>query len=402
MVRYSCFANAKRNSPRTGENNFLFIEELTNLYEHLLNCIKIRFMKTKTIFIPHPFHLLAYSLFILFTHSHAAEIINLAIPDLSDAKIIRYSAGLRPCRKSGIRLEAETVGNKLIIHDYGHGGSGISLSWGCAHEAVNIMKQQIHQQVPIAIIGAGIIGMATAHILRDQGYSITVYSRDFIPNTTSNKAAGIWSPHFGLGAMNEDQFARCRDISYAIFSHLATCANPEFRGVLLLPAYSEKSQFKVSDQLPESCVVVQVNGADRVCKKKQKLVFDLNVYLNDLFERAKSKGVVFIEKNIESIDQLMQLPQAVIFNCTGLGSRELFNDQELYPVKGHLVVYEAQPEIDFIVCNHHQKENIFFSLIPWESQLLLGGSLEEGVEDLSINVEKVARLRQNAKEFFNL
>jgi D-amino-acid oxidase len=346
--------------------------------------------------------LLAYSFFILFTNSHAAEIIDLAIPDLSDAKIIRYSAGVRPCRKSGIRLEAETIGDKLVIHDYGHGGSGISLSWGCAHEAVNIMKQHMNQQVPIAIIGAGIIGLATAHILRDQGYSVTVYSRDFIPNTTSNKAAGIWSPHFGLGAMNEDQFARCKDISYALFSHLATCENPEFCGVFLLPSYSEKSQFKVTDQLPESYVVVQVNGVSRVCKKKQILVFDLNIYLNDLFEKAKSKGIVFVQKNIESTDELMQLPETVILNCTGLGSRELFNDHELYPVKGHLVVYEAQPEIDFIVCNHHQKENIFFSLIPWKSQLLLGGSLEEGIEDHWIDEEKIACLRQNAKEFFNL
>jgi D-amino-acid oxidase len=343
-----------------------------------------------------------YLFFILFTHSHAAEIINLPVPDLSDAKIIRYSAGVRPCRKSGIRLEAETIGDTLVIHDYGHGGSGISLSWGCAHEAVNIMKRRMNQQVPIAIIGAGIIGMATAHILKDQGYSVTVYSRDFIPNTTSNKAAGIWSPHFGLGAMNEDQFARCRDISYAIFSHLAACDNPEFGGVFSLPAYSEKKQFALTDQLPDSCVVVQVNGVSRVCKKKQKLVFDLNIYLSDLFEKAKNKGVIFEEKNIESIEQLMQLPERVIFNCTGLGSRDLFNDHELYPIKGHLVVYEAQPEIDFVVCNHHQKENIFFSLIPWKSQLLLGGSLEEGIEDLSINEEKIARLRQNAKDFFNL
>lgn len=371
------------------------------LRDFVFACI-FDFMKTKTTFIPSPFNLLVYSLFILFTHSYAAEIIDLSIPDLSDAKIIRYSAGVRPCRKSGIRLEAQTIGDRLVIHDYGHGGSGISLSWGCAHEAVTIMKQHINQQVPIAIIGAGIIGMATAHILRDQGYSVTVYSRDFIPNTTSNKAAGIWSPHFGLGAMNEDQFARCKDISYAVFSHLATCENPEFRGVFLLPTYSEKSQFTVTDPLPESCVVVQVNGVSKVCKKKQKLVFDLNIYLSDLFEKGKNKGVVFIEKNIESLDELMQLPQAVIFNCAGLGSRELFNDHELYPVKGHLVVYEAQSEIDFLVCNHHQKENIFFSLIPWKSQLLLGGSLEEGIEDLSIDEEMVARLRQNAKDFFNL
>src|SRR5262249_46555737 len=40
---------------------------------------------------------------------------------------------------SGVRLEAEQVGGSLIVHNYGHGGSGITMSWGCAIESARIL-----------------------------------------------------------------------------------------------------------------------------------------------------------------------------------------------------------------------------------------------------------------------
>jgi D-amino-acid oxidase len=46
--------------------------------------------------------------------------------------------GLRPARKDNIRLEQEPGTD--IIHNYGHGGSGVTLSWGCAKEVVQIAK----------------------------------------------------------------------------------------------------------------------------------------------------------------------------------------------------------------------------------------------------------------------
>ena len=60
---------------------------------------------------------------------------------LEREKIDKIVTGLRPYRSGGIRLEAELIGNKLIIHDYGHGGGGFTFSWGCAHDWSNCCRR---------------------------------------------------------------------------------------------------------------------------------------------------------------------------------------------------------------------------------------------------------------------
>lgn len=57
-------------------------------------------------------------------------------PRLADAEIVEHKVGLRPGR-TVIRLESEQLGNGLrCIHNYGHGGAGVTLSWGCAEDVV--------------------------------------------------------------------------------------------------------------------------------------------------------------------------------------------------------------------------------------------------------------------------
>lgn len=54
--------------------------------------------------------------------------------------------GLRPLRTSGVRLERDDISMATgvpIIHNYGHGGSGITLHWGCAQEAVSLARQEL-------------------------------------------------------------------------------------------------------------------------------------------------------------------------------------------------------------------------------------------------------------------
>jgi len=59
-------------------------------------------------------------------------------PALQNAKILNYRVGIRPSRPK-VRVERVRLGSRHVVHNYGHGGSGFSLSWGCAREVVNLV-----------------------------------------------------------------------------------------------------------------------------------------------------------------------------------------------------------------------------------------------------------------------
>jgi D-amino-acid oxidase len=59
-------------------------------------------------------------------------------PALASTRTLGVSVGLRPCRAE-VRLELESLGDRLVVHNYGHGGAGVTLSWGCAEEVVRLI-----------------------------------------------------------------------------------------------------------------------------------------------------------------------------------------------------------------------------------------------------------------------
>jgi D-amino-acid oxidase len=69
------------------------------------------------------------------------------VPELLSAPIIAEYVCIRPGRKEGVRLERETVeGGFHIIHNYGHGGAGMSLAWGCATDVLNLVEEAFKPQ----------------------------------------------------------------------------------------------------------------------------------------------------------------------------------------------------------------------------------------------------------------
>ncbi|GAA4534190.1 FAD-dependent oxidoreductase [Mycobacterium paraffinicum] len=62
-------------------------------------------------------------------------------PRLAEAEVIEIITGLRPDRPS-VRVQAEPLGRARCIHNYGHGGNGVTLSWGCARDVVRLAGQR--------------------------------------------------------------------------------------------------------------------------------------------------------------------------------------------------------------------------------------------------------------------
>jgi D-amino-acid oxidase len=58
-------------------------------------------------------------------------------PRLAGAAVLGHRVGLRPARPQ-VRLEAEVIGEARVVHNYGHGGGGVTLSWGCARDVAKL------------------------------------------------------------------------------------------------------------------------------------------------------------------------------------------------------------------------------------------------------------------------
>jgi len=102
--------------------------------------------------------------------------------DVDPGRVIRTVVGLRPYRASGFVLRAQPFGSKVLVHDYGHGGGGFSLSWGCAALAADLIADRSPSHA--AVLGCGIVGLATARTLQDRGWTVTIYSSALPPKTT--------------------------------------------------------------------------------------------------------------------------------------------------------------------------------------------------------------------------
>src|SRR5689334_23137325 len=175
-----------------------------------------------------------------------AETRRFAPVKVSRDRVIREVVGLRPYRSSGFVVDAERFGNKLLVHNYGHGGGGVTLSWGTASLAVDLARDFLttsHARPQhFAVLGCGVSGLSTARLLQRRFQNgpgtVTIYAKAVPPDTTSNIAGASWSPttvfepDHVTGKWNE-QFHRACHISHRAFQLLV---GPEY-GVRWIETY---------------------------------------------------------------------------------------------------------------------------------------------------------------------
>jgi len=280
---------------------------------------------------------------------------------VSRDRVIRETVGLRPYRDSGFVVRMEPLGAKRLVHNYGHGGAGITLSWGTSKLATQLGLQG--HQGPVAVLGAGVIGLTTARLVQEAGFPVTIYAEAMPPETTSNIAGGQWLPssYFSGPGTPEwrTQNEAAIDYSYRRFQIMAG----DDYGIRWITNYFQMSSppanlppggtisqpTKGSPLQPDWAVLERHQhpfGFDRA-RKYQLMMVETTRFLQQLMRDVQVAGGGIAIKHFASPAEVAALPETLVFNCTGLGARALFGDKELIPIRGQLAVLLPQPEVDY-------------------------------------------------------
>ncbi|HEY3740073.1 MAG TPA: FAD-dependent oxidoreductase, partial [Bryobacteraceae bacterium] len=148
-------------------------------------------------------------------------------------RIFRVTVCLRPFRAAGPRLEVESVGDKTVVHNYGHGGSGWSLSWGSSAIAVEHAMAAAGGEREVAVIGCGALGLTSAILLQRAGARVTIYAKERPPDVRSARATGSWTPDSRIALANSASpdfpalwEKMCRSSFQMYQSYLGMAGNP--------------------------------------------------------------------------------------------------------------------------------------------------------------------------------
>ncbi|OLC43394.1 MAG: hypothetical protein AUH43_20945 [Acidobacteria bacterium 13_1_40CM_65_14] len=337
-------------------------------------------------------------------------------------RVIRTTVGLRPHRDAGFVLKPDKLDDRLLIHNYGHGGAGMSLAWGTGLMAAEFATE--HQARQAAVIGCGSVGLTSARQLQRRGFDVTIYALAVPPNVTSNMSLAGFTPASGLVEPDrrtnewDAQYRRAAEISYR---QLQLMTGPYF-GVSWLDNFSLTDNLPDENRQPLNSERPNLNaGFDagrevygpgehpfptKYAIRNPSIRIEPNIYLDALVRDFLLWGGHIVIRKFDAPRDLMSLREAIIINCTGLGARDLFGDRELLPLKGQLTVLVPQPEVNYhtnggLRPQPERPGSLAIHMMPRADGIALGGTSQRDVWTLEPDEDERKRVVESHIEVFN-
>jgi hypothetical protein len=259
---------------------------------------------------------------------------------------------IRPAHKSGLpKIYTEIKNKKIITHNYGHSGVGYSILFGSVEKSIeNFEKFRIDNNKShtdeITVIGIGCMGLTTALTLYLRGYkNIKLIGEKGVG--PSYDAGGLIE--FSLSTIyNQENVNYINNLfkhSFLEYRKIAQGGHKYIKnGVKEVDYYTDFFQegaglsYLANIGLIPQVKHVRLKLGD--CESRELWHFKTyhvvtTVFMNELTYSLKKLGINIEHKIINSFDEIKS---DMIFNCTGLGSRELNNDKDCYPICGHGVI----------------------------------------------------------------
>ena len=310
-----------------------------------------------------------------------------------------FVAGIRPIRKP-FRLEPDAVGSKFVVHNYGHGGAGITMSWGCADEVCKIVLAHAGaERGDVAVLGGGVMGLTAATVLVQQGFTVAIYASS-LESTTSDVAGGQWQPSLVYNDTSNAGVQQFDNILRTSFNKFCDEIGQVY-GVSKRINYSTLGSGMSFDNVPRDLIPAPTpypqlpfTHLSQPGYGYHTLLVEPPIFLARLRNDLLANGVSFTQRHFHSPEDIAQLAEPIVINCTGLGSAEIFNDTALQPVKGQLVLLKPQPNLQYLYSDHR------IYVFPRQDHVVVGGSYEEGVTDPTPDPATCQNILQMARDEF--
>ena len=226
----------------------------------------------------------------------------------------------------------------------------------------------------VLVVGAGVTGLTTGVALREAGFDAHIVADHMPEHTTSEVAAAIWYP---IGPRPTDRVWQWACASHATLSELA---GGRETGVFVteLHQYTSEAEFPWwandldgfrvlgGDELPHGRASGFAFRTPRI---------EPSIYLQYLLHRFRGHGGVVSRTRVSDLEAETAQRRAVV-NCTGLGSRKLLDDGELFPVRGQVVLVE-NPGLRHGVIDVPTGSELTY-ILPRTREVVLGGTRDEG------------------------
>jgi len=316
------------------------------------------------------------------------------------SRVIRTVAGLRPYRSAGFVVRRDALGDKALVHNYGHGGAGITLSWGSSRLATNLGLAG--HGGPVAVIGSGVMGLTTARLVQEAGFPVTIYTAALPPDTTSAVAGGQVSPfgHYSEDEVTPQWMAQFQAAMAYSWQRFQTLVGDRY-GIRWLRTYEETRRNRIdSDWMDPYYPNARILRRDEhPFPVERAMSFDTMYvetprFMAELAADYLRGGGRIQTRRFADLNDVATLPETLIFNCTGIGARQLVGDEGLIPVRGQLAVLAPQPDIQYAYAGSAGY------MFPRKDGVLLGGTFERNEWDATPQPDDIARILIRHRRLF--
>ncbi|MFC5392508.1 FAD-dependent oxidoreductase [Bosea vestrisii] len=292
---------------------------------------------------------------------------------------------------------------KVLIHNYGHGGAGITLSWGCADRVRELsaaaLRETLKKQPATAkavVVGAGVVGLTTAAELKRWApmISVVVQAENVSPagvplpqRTTSWIAGGQFEPS---GIWRQYYPYRMNDLHDLI--------RRSHHRILQLKRQGRQRQYGIVDRknyilatedgrgfelgIPRDIVPTPRQGllpfrplANVLGKEYSTWLINPTILLPKLVADLRAANVRFEQRSVRSRAELIGIDADIIVNCTGLGAGEMLNDAEVKPIRGQLVVLNNPSQLKYMFSGGCGDEAAY--MFARQNDIVIGGTYHD-------------------------